>query len=173
MCVLRYPPGASRVSPESGDGAGDPGAVGDQSQRTEDRVPLQCSPKSDGQPRPSSHSRRHYSKRLTHRLHSTRAERPHWAPDLPTQSPMSSPKPPPRLRRRQQSTGNIGLYVEESQEISVRISGEFFLYYSSSFFLQATHFRVRHDAVPLYKIRSQIVKDAKFRKQPRPGDAIL
>ena len=139
MCVLRYPPGASRVSPESGDGAGDPGAVGDQSQRTEDRVPLQCSPKSDGQPRPSSHSRRHYSKRLTHRLHSTRAERPHWAPDLPTQSPMSSPKPPPRLRRRQQSTGNIGLYVEESQEISVRISGEFFLYYSSSFFLQATH----------------------------------
>ena len=126
MCVLRYPPGASRVSPESGDGAGDPGAVGDQSQRTEDRVPLQCSPKSDEQPRPSSHSRRHYSKRLTHRLHSTRAERPHWAPDLPTQSPMSSPKPPPRLRRRQQSTGNIGLYVEESQEISVRISGEFF-----------------------------------------------
>ena len=82
-------------------------------------------PKSDGQPRPSSHSRRHYSKRLTHRQHSMGAERPP-GPDSPTQSPMSSPKPPPRLRRRQQSAGNIGLYVEESQEISVGISGEFF-----------------------------------------------
>ena len=29
MCVLRYPPGASTVSPESGDDAGDPGAVGE------------------------------------------------------------------------------------------------------------------------------------------------
>ena len=47
MCVLRYPPGASRVSPESGDGAGDPGAVGDQSQRTEDGSPYSV----DGPPR--------------------------------------------------------------------------------------------------------------------------
>ena len=90
-------------------------------------------PKSDGQPRPSSHS---------HRTHSMGAERPP-GPDSPTQSPMSSPKPPPRLRRRQQSAGNIGLYVEESPEISVGISGEFF-------YITPLLFSYKH---PIYKQR--------------------